>query len=83
MSQTIKVLSFDLDDTLWPCFPTILRAEELLYKWLSANVSVITSSYDVHQLREKRLSLINSYPELAHDLTQLRIKSFEQLAVEF
>jgi len=83
MSQTIKVLSFDLDDTLWPCFPTILRAEELLYKWLSANVSVIASSYDVYQLREKRLSLINSYPELAHDLTQLRIKSFEQLAVEF
>ena len=83
MTQTIKVLSFDLDDTLWPCLPTILRAEELLHKWLSVNVPEISSSYDVYQLREKRLALLNSHPELTHDLTQLRIKSFEQLAVEF
>ena len=55
MTQTIKVLSFDLDDTLWPCLPTILRAEELLHKWLSVNVPEISSSYDVYQLREKRL----------------------------
>jgi len=83
MSQTIKVLSFDLDDTLWPCSPTILRAEELLYKWLSANVPVITGRYDVYQLREKRLVLLNDSPELAHDMSQLRIESFQQLAVEF
>jgi len=83
MSQTIKVLSFDLDDTLWPCLPTILRAEGLLYEWLSANVPVIASSYDIYQLRDKRLSLKKSHPELAHDLTRLRIKSFEQLAEEF
>ena len=83
MSQTIKVLSFDLDDTLWPCFPTILCAEELLHKWLLTNVPVIANSYDVYQLRDKRLLLINSFPELAHNITQLRIKSFEQLAQEF
>lgn len=83
MSKTIKVLSFDLDDTLWPCLPTILRAEELLYRWLSANVAEITNNYDVYQLREKRLALIDRYPELEHDLTQLRLKSLEQLALEF
>ena len=83
MPQTIKVLSFDLDDTLWPCLPTILRAEELLYKWLSVNVPVITGSYDVYQLRDKRLALLNCSPELAHDMSRLRIESFHQLAVEF
>lgn len=83
MSQTIKVLSFDLDDTLWPCLPTILRAEEILYKWLSVNVPVIAGRYDVFQLREKRLALLNDSPELAHDMSQLRIESFQQLAVEF
>ncbi len=79
----IKVLSFDLDDTLWPCFPTIMRAEKLLHRWLSLNVPVIAESYDLYQLRDKRYALINTYPELAYDLTQLRIKSFEQLAEEF
>jgi len=83
MSQTIKVLSFDLDDTLWPCLPTIMRAEKLLFQWLSDHVPEITQSYDINQLRDKRRSLINSHPELAHDLTRLRIKSFERLAKEF
>lgn len=82
-SQIIKVLSFDLDDTLWPCLPTIERAEKLLYQWLSENVPVITQHYDINQLRDKRRTLIGQYPELAHDLSQLRIKSFEVLKQEF
>jgi putative hydrolase of the HAD superfamily len=83
MSQAIKVLSFDLDDTLWPCFPTIIRAEKALYQWLSDNVPAITQSYDLEQLREQRRSLFNQQPELAYDLTKLRIRSFELLAEEF
>ena len=83
MSKVIKVLSFDLDDTLWPCFPTIERAEKLLYQWLSEQVPVITQHYDIYQLHDKRCSLLNSHSEFAHDLTKLRIKSFEMLADEF
>lgn len=83
MSQRIKVLSFDLDDTLWPCFPTILRAEQRLFEWLSENVPVVTQCYDIEQLREKRHALLKTSPQLAHDLTQLRIKSFQLLAQEF
>jgi len=80
MSQTIQLLSFDLDDTLWPCKPTILRAEECLYQWLSGHVPAITENYDIYQLREQRQVLFKENPELAYDLTQLRIRSFEMLA---
>ena len=83
MSKKIKVLSFDLDDTLWPCYPTIQRAEKLLYQWLSDHVPAITQCYDLYQLREKRRSLLNSHADLAHDMTRLRLKSFEQLTQEF
>jgi putative hydrolase of the HAD superfamily len=83
MSQPIKVLSFDLDDTLWPSLPTILRAEDLLFQWLMEHVPVIPQKYDINQLREKRRSLIKSHPELAHDLTLLRIRSLKLLAEEF
>ena len=83
MPQIIKVLSFDLDDTLWPCFPTIKRAEKRLFQWLSEHVPSITQHYDIYQLREKRRLLLNEHSDLAHDLTQLRIKSFEMLADEF
>jgi len=83
MSRTIKVLSFDLDDTLWPCKPTILRAEEKLYQWLTEHVPAITESYDIYQLRDKRRLLFNDHPELSCDLTRLRLKSFAMLAEEF
>ena len=82
MPKTIKVLSFDLDDTLWPCYPTIKRAEKILYQWLSENQPVITNKYSAEQLREKRKLLLRQQPEVAHDLSLLRIKSFEQLAEE-
>ena len=83
MPHKIKVLSFDLDDTLWPCYPTIQHAERLLYQWLSDHVPTITQRYDLSQLREKRRLLLNSHAELAHDMTLLRIKLFEQLTEEF
>lgn len=79
----ISVLSFDLDDTLWPCLPTILRAENLLYQWLSDNVPEITRHYDIHQLREKRRQLFKQDSQCGHDLSRLRIRSFESLAAEF
>jgi len=83
MPNDIKVLSFDLDDTLWPCMPTIEQAECKLYRWLSEHVSVITQQYDLAQLREKRRFLLKDSPQLEYDLSKLRIRSFEMLADEF
>lgn len=83
MPQDIQVLSFDLDDTLWPCNPTIENAENLLYQWLADHVPVITQHYDAIQLREKRRLLLAGHADLAHDLTMLRMRSFEQLTEEF
>lgn len=82
MSENIKVISFDLDDTLWPCYPTIKRAEKKLYQWLSENQPLITNKYTPEALREKRHLILKQQPEIAHNLSLLRIKSFEQLAEE-
>jgi putative hydrolase of the HAD superfamily len=81
--SSIKVLSFDFDDTLWPCFPTIINAERQLHQWLSVNVPVIAECYDLYQLRDKRRDLLKAHLELAHDMTALRIRSLEELAAEF
>ena len=79
----IKLLSFDLDDTLWPCKPTILLAEETLYKYLQNRVPKITQQLNILQLRHKRQSFLNSHPELSHDLSTLRVESLKALASEF
>jgi len=79
----IQLICFDLDDTLWPCMPTIIHAEESLYQWLCSNKAVVTDKYSVKELRDKRLSLAERRPELKHNLSKLRKVSLYELADEF
>ena len=79
----IKLLSFDLDDTLWPCKPTILLAEETLYTYLQNRVPKITQQLDILQLRKKRQIFLELHPELCHNLSVLRVESLKALASEF
>ena len=78
----IKLLSFDLDDTLWPCQPTILSAEHQLYDWLAARVPAITRRFDMAALRSHRMNFLQQRPELQHDMSALRIESLNALAAD-
>ena len=78
----IKLLSFDLDDTLWPCKPTIMAAEQKLYGWLAQRVPEITACFDIEALRKHRMAFMRQRPELAHDMSALRIESLKALAAE-
>ena len=69
----IKAITLDLDDTLWPVEPTIVRAEQALAHWLAehapATSSLLSQSASRSQLR-KAVNL--AHPEMAHDLSALR-----------
>lgn len=74
MSATtrFRLLTIDLDDTLWPCYRTIRRAEDALYAWLEARAPRLTRVHDQHSLRLHRKGVARDYPEIAHDLTAVR-----------
>ncbi|MCP3848954.1 MAG: HAD family hydrolase [Gammaproteobacteria bacterium] len=78
----IKLLTFDLDDTLWPCMITIVKTEEKLHQWFSKHHPNVTTHYSIKQLRQKRIQLAQEHQHIAHDLTALRKKSFLQLSQE-
>lgn len=80
--MAIKLLTFDLDDTLWPCRITILRTEARLHQWLANHHPDIPCQYSIKQLRDKRLQLAREHQHIAHDLTALRKKSFSLLSQE-
>lgn len=80
--MTIKLLTFDLDDTLWPCMATIKRTEQRLHQWFSNFHPKITDQYSIKHLREKRLQIAKVHQHIAHDLTALRKKSFLELSIE-
>jgi putative hydrolase of the HAD superfamily len=74
--KRIAAISLDLDDTLWPIWPTIERAERVLYEWLvreapkTANLLVTPGV-----LRELREATAKERSDLAHDLSALRRES--------
>ena len=80
--MAIKLLTFDLDDTLWPCMITILRTEERLHQWFADHHPDIPNQYTIKQLRSKRIQLTKEHQHIAHDLTAIRKKSFSELSRE-
>jgi len=82
MFERVELITFDLDDTLWPCFPTIQAAEQALYQWLKRHAPGLTERHDPASLRSHRLATAERYPEVAHDLTEVRLRSLQALARE-
>ena len=83
MPSRIKLLTFDLDDTLWPCQPTIMAAEQKLYEWMQRRVPEITQRLDSEALFHKRRDFMQQRPDLLHDMSKLRVESLKALSDEF
>lgn len=81
--ENIRCVVFDLDDTLWPCEPTISVAEQALYSWLEENYPRVTEKFSYEELGLYRARFASKHPELAHNVTLLRRQSLAELAGEF
>lgn len=66
----IKVVAFDLDDTLWDMKPTLVRAERKLIEWLKHNCQDL--DYDPAVMLELRSTLIAEQPSLKTQISELR-----------
>jgi len=72
----IKAVAIDLDDTLWPIWPTIERAEKALHDWLTDHAPMTAALFSSPgALREIRGEMTTSRPDLKHDMSALRRES--------
>ncbi len=72
----VRAITLDLDDTLWPTWPTIARAEAALQKWLTENAPATAALCAAPgALREVRTHMNTHRPDLAHDMSALRRES--------
>ena len=72
----ISAITLDLDDTLWPIWPTIERAERVLHEWLLREAPKTASLLlTPGVLRELREATAKERSDLAHDLSALRRES--------
>ena len=76
----IKAITLDLDDTLWPVWPTIGRAEAVLTAWLTTHApSTAKLSADAELKKAVRAEINARHADRAHDLSFLRLQSIRAL----
>jgi FMN hydrolase / 5-amino-6-(5-phospho-D-ribitylamino)uracil phosphatase len=78
--SSIRAISFDLDDTLWPIWPVIERAEKALVDWLQVHApmtaALFASPTALAEIRQHMHEVVlKSKPEIAHDLSAIRKES--------
>jgi len=82
MTAPIKAITFDLDDTLWPLKPTLIRAETECYQWLQKNAKSLTDKFSLADIGNYRFKLFSSSDVFKNQISQLRIETIKALAIE-
>ena len=79
----VRAVTLDLDDTLWPVWPAIERAEHALRDWLTPRApGAARLAADSHVQRRVREAVLLEQPEIAHDLGAIRREKIRQLLRE-
>jgi putative hydrolase of the HAD superfamily len=79
----IRAITLDLDDTLWPIAPVIVRAEQALHDFLCTHCPEVAAAWPIEAMRELRDRIYLEHPHLAHDFTALRKLSLTQVMTPF
>ena len=77
MSKKIRVITFDLDDTLWDNVPTITKAEIETRKWIENKVGKIDWG-DLNDFLNLRKELIKEDESIKWDISKLRKEIFRR-----
>lgn len=78
----VRAIALDLDDTLWPIWPTIARAETALQDWLRGRAPqtahLLSNPAERQALRQQ---VLQQHPAMAHRLSAVR-QEMIRLALE-
>ena len=76
MTGKIRVITFDLDNTLWDVQQVIGNAERILRTWFDREVPEVNQTFDGEALMALRMRIVEAQPDIVHDLTALRRTTF-------
>jgi putative hydrolase of the HAD superfamily len=72
--MAVKLLTFDLDNTLWDVEAIVTRAEKVMRAWIHEHHPEFTSRFDFRQFMVLREAVLRERLDIAHDLTELRLE---------
>jgi len=80
--SSIKLLTFDLDNTLWDVDQVIVRAETELREWLQQHEPGAAEVYQSPRLSDIRTEVMAREHAKRHDLSHMRIEILNQVMRE-
>ena len=69
--MSIKLITFDLDDTLWDNVPVIISAEASMREWLATHAAKV-GELPLEHFASLRQHVLERHPELKHRISVLR-----------
>ena len=69
--MSIRLVTFDLDDTLWDNGGVIARADQEMRKWISQRVPSY-QHMSFPEIRDLQTAVRRDHPEILHDVTKMR-----------
>lgn len=78
----IKLVTFDLDDTLWDVRPALKKAEDAQNVWLRNHYPTIGPLIEPQIARERKAQLLKTQPDLIHNISRFRQQFLEQLLLD-
>lgn len=72
--MAVKLLTFDLDNTLWDVEAIVTRAEKVMRAWIRAHHPEFVANFDFRHFLTLREEVLRERLDIAHDLTELRLE---------
>ena len=80
--KNIKLISFDLDDTLWDGQQAVISAQQAMHSWLNKHHPSVAKKALSGRYLELRIEIVNSQPHQTHNLTFIRKEILRRLFIE-
>lgn len=74
----IKLITFDLDNTLWDVMPVIIQAEKAMRAWIETRVTNYSAEITNEVMTELRTSAIERNPKLIYNISDMRLLLLSQ-----
>ena len=72
LRKKIKLITLDLDNTVWPNNKVIVEAEKAMWDFVFTKYPEIHHDYDDKRISEIRVTLVEKNPNLKFDLNSFR-----------
>ena len=76
----VRVITFDLDNTLWHTLPVILSANKALHSHLRSFHPEISERFPPEKWKDLQNKMMEDHPDDRHDLTTIRKRALEYTA---